>query len=243
MRAVQRRSHTTTVTMTFPSAFVFDAYGTLFDVDSLAVLAEELAPRNGAALSRLWRSKQLEYSWLQSLMASPAHPREDFTALTAHALDYASAALVLSLDATARQRLLDAYAHLSPFPDALETLRALAPRQRIILSNGTRGMLVPLLERSGIDAEIDDVLSVDDAGIYKPSPAVYRLATTRLRLPPERVGFVSSNGWDAAGAKAFGFTTFWINRDGLPFERHAPVPDFVLGSLAEVALLASARRF
>ena len=221
------------------SAFVFDAYGTLFDVHSVAVLAEDLAPRNGAALSRLWRTKQLQYSWLQSLMATPTQPREDFAAITAHALDYAIAALVLPLDTAARQRLLDAYAHLSPFPDALATLRALAPRPRVILSNGTRAMLAPLVDASDIGAELDDVLSVDDAGIFKPSPAVYRLATTRLALLPERVGFVSSNGWDAAGAKAFGFTTFWINRDGLPVERHAPAPDFVVGTLAQIVALAS----
>jgi 2-haloacid dehalogenase len=221
------------------SAFVFDAYGTLFDVHSVAVLAEEVAPRNGAALSRLWRTKQLEYSWLQSLMATPAHPREDFAAITAHAIDYAIAALALPLDAAARQRLIGAYAQLSPFPDALTTLRALAPRPRIILSNGTRAMLAPLVDASGIGAELDDVLSVDDAGIFKPSPEVYRLATTRLALPPERVGFVSSNGWDAAGAKVFGFTTFWINRDGLPVERHAPAPDFVVGALADIVALAA----
>jgi len=221
------------------SAFAFDAYGTLFDVYSVATLAEEIAPRNGAALSRLWRAKQLEYSWLQSLMATPAHPPEDFAAITAHALDYAIAALVLPLGADARTRLLDAYGHLSPFPDALETLRALAPRPRIILSNGTRAMLAPLVDASGLRAELDDVLSVDDAGIFKPSPAVYRLATARLALSPERIGFVSSNGWDAAGAKAFGFTTFWINRDRLPVERHAPAPDFIVGSLAQIVPLAA----
>jgi 2-haloacid dehalogenase len=219
------------------SAFVFDAYGTLFDVHSIVALAEEIAPRNGAALSRVWRTKQLEYSWLQSLMATPAQPREDFAALTAHALDYAIAALALPMDAAARRRLLDAYLHLSPHPDAAATLRALAPRPRVILSNGTRAMLAPLIEASGLEPLLDDVLSVDDAGIFKPHPDVYRLATTRLALPAERIGFVSANGWDAAGAKAFGFMTFWINRDGLPVERHAPPPDFILRSLAEIPAL------
>ena len=216
------------------AAFVFDAYGTLFDVHSVIALAESLAPGQGNALSRTWRTKQLEYSWLQSLMATPAHPREDFAAITAHALDYAIAALALPLDAAARQRLLDAYLTLSPYPDAAPALRALAPRPRLILSNGTRAMLAPLVAASGFAAELDDVLSVDDAGVYKPAPAVYRLATARLALPPARIGFVSSNGWDAAGAKALGFTTFWINRDGLPVERHAPPPDFVVASLALV---------
>jgi 2-haloacid dehalogenase len=216
------------------AAFVFDAYGTLFDVHSVVALAESLAPGQGTGLSRVWRTKQLEYSWLQSLMATPAHPREDFAAITAHALDYAVAALALPLDGAARQRLLGAYLRLSPYPDARPALRALAPRPRLILSNGTRAMLAPVVAASGFAAELADVLSVDDAGVYKPSPAVYRLATTRLALPPARIGFVSSNGWDAAGAKAFGFTTFWINRDGLPVERHAPAPDFVVASLALV---------
>ncbi len=222
------------------AAFVFDAYGTLFDVHSVTALADALAPGHGAALSRLWRGKQLEYSWLQSLMATPSQPREDFSAVTAHALDYAIAALALPLDAGARRRLLDAYAHLSPFPDALPTLQAIAPRPRIILSNGTRAMLAPLVDATGLGDALDDVLSVDDAGVYKPSPAVYRLATARLGLPPERIAFVSSNGWDAAGAKAFGFTTFWINRDGLPVERHAPPPDFVVARLADILPLAGA---
>jgi len=217
-----------------PAAFVFDAYGTLFDVHSVVALAESLVPGRGTALSRTWRAKQLEYSWLQSLMATPAHPREDFGAITAHALDYAIAALALPLDAVPRQRLLDAYLTLSPYADAGPTLRALAPRPRLILSNGTRAMLAPVVAASGFAAELDAILSVDDAGLYKPAPAVYRLATTHLALPPARIGFVSSNGWDAAGAKAFGFTTFWINRDGLPVERHAPAPDFVVASLAHV---------
>jgi 2-haloacid dehalogenase len=222
------------VSVAQPAAFVFDAYGTLFDVHSVAALAESIAPGHGGALSRLWRVKQLEYSWLQSLMATPAHPREDFGALTAHALDYAIAALALPIDDTSRARLRDAYRHLAPHAGALALLQALAPRPRIILSNGTRAMLAPLVAASGLGAALDDVLSVDDAGVYKPSPAVYALATARLALPPERIAFVSSNGWDAAGAKTFGFTTFWINRDGLPVERHAPPPDFVVAALPDL---------
>jgi 2-haloacid dehalogenase len=217
-----------------PRALVFDAYGTLFDVHSVVTLAEELAPRQGAVLSQLWRTKQLEYTWLESLMLSPAYSRDDFSTLTARALDYAIAQLMVPLEAADRQRLLDAYRALAPFPDALNALEELAPRPRWILSNGTRAMLEPLVTASPLAPHLDGILSVDAAGIYKPSPRVYQLAVDTLGLPAADIAFVSSNGWDAAGAKAFGFTTFWINRYGLPVERHAPDPDFVVGSLANI---------
>ncbi len=220
-----------------PSAFVFDAYGTLFDVQSISALAEEFAPRQGGILTQLWRTKQLEYSWLQSLMLSPTQAREDFSALTAHALDYALSQLTIALDADARARLLDGYRALAPYPDAAPALESLAPRPRWILSNGTRAMLDPLIAGSALAPHVDGVLSVDAAGVYKPSPRVYQLAVDRLRVVPADIGFVSSNGWDATGAKAFGFTTYWINRQGLPVERHGPPPDYVLGSLAEFAAL------
>ena len=215
-------------------ALVFDAYGTLFDVQSVASTAEALFPNRGAALAQTWRTKQLEYSWLQSLMQTTAHPREDFAALTAHALDYAAEALGLALPVAARHRLLDAYLDLSPFPDAEPTLSRLAPRPRLILSNGTRAMLAPLAAATGLARHLDAILSVDDAGVYKPSPRVYQLAVDELKRVPARIGFVSSNGWDAIGAKAFGFTVFWINRGKLPLDRHGPRPDRILGSLTEL---------
>ena len=222
-------------------ALVFDAYGTLFDVQSVASTAEALFPKRGAALAQIWRGKQLEYSWLQSLMQTAARPREDFAAVTAHALDYAAEALGLALSAAARHRLLDAYLDLSPFPDAEPTLSRLAPRPRLILSNGTRAMLAPLAAATGLARHLDAILSVDDAGAYKPSPRVYQLAVDELKRPPARIGFVSSNGWDAIGAKAFGFAVFWINRNKLPLDRHGPRPDRIVGSLSELpGLLADA---
>ena len=221
------------------SALVFDAYGTLFDVHSVARLAESLYPGKGAALSAAWRTKQLEYTWLSSLMRSPGYARDDFSILTARALDYAVAQLMVPLEASQRQRLLDAYRTLAPFPDATEALAQLAPRPRWILSNGTLGMLTPLVASSSLAPHVDGILSVDAAGIYKPAPAVYQLAVDQLRLAPEEIAFVSSNGWDAAGAKVFGFTTFWINRYGVPVERHAPEPDFIVGSLAHIAAIAA----
>ena len=221
-------------------ALVFDAYGTLFDVQSVLTLAESLFPGNGASLSRLWRSKQLEYSWLQSLMLSASQRREDFAALTAHALDYAAEALKLNLTAPMRDRLLEAYRHLSPYPDAAPALEALAPLPRVILSNGTRSMLEPLAASTGIARHVDAVLSVDAGDIYKPSPRVYQIAVDHLRLPLPQIGFVSSNGWDVVGAKAFGFTAFWVNRAAAPRERHGPRPDHIVATLAELPALVKA---
>jgi len=218
-------------------ALVFDAYGTLFDVHSVESTAERLFPGHGAALSKLWRAKQLEYTWLQSLMQSPMQRREDFAAITTHALEYATAAMGLSLSAPARHRLLDAYLDLTPFPDAADALARLAPLPRLILSNGTREMLEPLAAATGIGQYLDAILSVESAGTYKPSPRVYQLAVDHLRLLPIRIGFVSSNGWDAIGAKAFGFTSIWANRAGAPVDRHGPAPDAIIRSLAELPAL------
>ena len=215
-------------------ALVFDAYGTLFDVHSVAATVERLFPGRGAALADLWRSKQLEYTWLQSLMQSPMQRREDFAAVTAHALDYAAEALGLTLTGAARHRLLDAYLDLSAYADAAPTLARLGPRPRLILSNGTRAMLEPLAAATGVARHLDVILSVDAAGIYKPSPRVYQLALDHLKFPPIRIGFVSANAWDAIGAKAFGFTSFWINRKQAPLDRHGPKPDAVLNSLSEL---------
>ncbi len=215
-------------------ALVFDAYGTLFDVQSVAATVERLFPGRGVELSQLWRSKQLEYSWLQSLMQSPVQRREDFAAVTAHALDYAAEALCLSLTGAARHRLLDSYLDLSAYTDAEPALARLAPRPRLILSNGTRAMLEPLAAATDVARYLDVILSVDAAGIYKPSPRVYQLAVDHLKLPPVRIGFVSANAWDAVGAKAFGLTSFWINRHRLPLDRHGPKPDAVLDSLSEL---------
>jgi 2-haloacid dehalogenase len=222
-------------------AVVFDAYGTLFDVYSVESTADRLFPGQGAALSKSWRAKQLEYTWLQSLMHSPTQRREDFAAVTAHALEYAAAALGLTLTAQARHRLLDSYLDLAPFSDAESTLSRLAPFPRLILSNGTREMLEPLAAATGIARHLDAILSVEAAGIYKPSPRVYQLAVDHLQLQPRRIGFISSNSWDAIGARAFGFTSIWVNRGRAPVDRHGPPPDAVVESLSELpALLGKA---
>jgi 2-haloacid dehalogenase len=218
-------------------ALVFDAYGTLFDVQSVAATADSLLPGHGDALARLWRTKQLEYTWLQSLMLSAVQRRDDFAAVTAHALDYAVEALGLALPAPDRRRLLDAYLDLAPFEEAEGVLARLAPLPCLILSNGTREMLEPLAATTGLSRHLDAILSVDTAGIYKPSPRVYQLAVDHLGMPPAHIGFVSSNGWDAAGAKAFGLTAIWVNRAGAPIERHGPKPDAIITTLAELPAL------
>ena len=222
-----------------PAAFVFDAYGTLFDVHSVVALAESLAPGRGAELSRAWRAKQLEYTWLTSLMATPRRPRKDFDELTARALDVASEALGITLKREGRRRLCDAYLTLAPFPDARAALVALVPRPCWILSNGTQASLAPLVHQSGLESLLAGVLSVDAADIYKPSPRAYALAAQELGTSARRIGFVSANCWDAIGAQAFGFTSYWINRTGAPVDRHGPPPRHVLASLAELPALTT----
>ena len=213
-------------------AIVFDAYGTLFDVHSVIALCEQLWPGKGAALSQLWRSKQLEYTWQRSLMRR----YEDFARVTEGALRHACAALGLQIDEERRRRLMDAYRALAAFPEvgnALAELKAMKLRLAI-LSNGSPAMLRPLTSNAGLRGLIGAVISVDQRKIYKPSPAVYRLAVERLRTPKAAMGFVSSNCWDACGAKSFGFRTFWINRSGAPVDELGAAPDHVIKGLDEL---------
>jgi 2-haloacid dehalogenase len=216
-------------------ALVFDAYGTLFDVHSVAALCEQWWPEKGAALSELWRAKQLEYTWQRSLMRR----YEDFGRVTEAGLRYACAALGLTLDEDRRRRLIDAYSRLATFPevgDALAELKAMKLKLAI-LSNGSPAMLRPVVANAGLRGLIGTVISVDQRKIYKPAPAVYRLALERLRVPKSAIGFVSSNCWDACGAKSFGFRTFWINRSGAPVDELGAAPDYLIGNLAELPAL------
>ena len=219
--------------ITRPAALVFDAYGTLFDVHSVIALCDELWPGRGTQLSQLWRTKQLEYTWLRSLMGR----YEDFARVTDAGLCYACAALKLPYDDAKRDRLMQAYLHLGTFPEVKETLRKLDGIKLAILSNGAPAMLRDVVSNSGLAALIPDVLSVDELKIYKPTPQVYQLAVDRLGAPAQAIGFVSSNGWDAAGAKSFGFRTFWVNRAGAPLDGLGFAPDHELGSLAELPTL------
>ena len=218
-----------------PQALVFDAYGTLFDVHSVTRLADSLFPGRGAALSQAWRTKQLEYTWLRSLMGR----YDGFNAVTADALDWALESLRLDAGAEAREALLAAYRTLSPFPEVRGALEALGRgRPLAILSNGHPDMLDAVVDHNELRVHFGErVYSVHEAGVFKPDPRVYALACAGLELPAESIGFVSSNGWDAAGARSFGFTAWWVNRGRAPVERLASPPDAVVGDLAELAAL------
>lgn len=208
----------------------FDAYGTLFDVHSVTALAEGLFPGEGAALSQLWRTKQLEYTWLQALMRR----RDDFAGVTRAALEYAAEARRLTLTSQARSALLDQYLKLEPFPEVREALAALGGVRKIILSNGTSAMLEPLVRHTGLESFFEAIVTVDEVGTYKPSPEVYARVEARTGVTASRSALVSSNCWDAIGAQNAGFRTIWVNRAGAPVDRHAPPPERIVRSLAEV---------
>lgn len=198
-------------------AVLFDAYGTLLDVHAVAGEAEAMFPGYGSALSELWRTRQVDYTRLRSLSGRHA----DFGQVTADALDYAAARLGLPLASGRRHRLLAAYETLVAFPDVLPALTALASRGLPlgILSNGTPAMLERALAAAGIDAMFASVLSVEAAGRFKTAPEAYALGTAAFDAPAGDILFVSSNGWDIAGAGWFGYRTFWVNRNGEPAER------------------------
>ena len=220
------------------SALVFDAYGTLFDVHSVTRLAESFFPGKGAALSAAWRTKQLEYTWLRSLMGR----YEDFSRVTLSSLEWAFESLQIQPEDAQRRALLDEYRKLAMFPEVPAALEALARRRPLaILSNGHPDMLNALVDHNGLRERFrGGVLSVHSAKVFKPAPAVYRLVEEALGVPRTVMGFVSSNGWDAAGAKTFGFQVFWINRGMAPVERLGVRPDETLSSLADlVGLLGS----
>ncbi len=215
-------------------AFVFDAYGTLFDVASVAAACEALFPGHGALLARHWRDKQLQFTWLRSLMRRHA----PFDVVTAQGLQAACDVLGLDARKAIEARLADEYLRLRAFPEVAETLRALAGRPRLILSNGTPRMIGAALDHAALGGLIDEVLSVEAVGIYKPDPRIYALATERLGLPAQEIAFVSSNGWDIAGAASFGLHTIWVNRAGLPAEPLDHGPALVVPDLRGVLTLA-----
>jgi len=208
-------------------ALVFDAYGTLYDVHSVMRRCETCFPGKGAQLSQLWRAKQLEYTWQRSLMRRYV----PFSVVTRDALEYACHALGLDCGEHLHA-LMAEYLALAPFPEVPKALSRLTMK-KAILSNGSPDLLEPLVRNSGL--RFDAVLSVDELKVYKPAPEVYELAVRRLDLPKERIGFVSSNCWDAIGAKSYGFRVYWINRAGAPVDRTGFVPDAEVKSLTELA--------
>ena len=212
------------------SALVFDAYGTLFDVHSVTRAADALFPGRGAALSAAWRGKQLEYTWQRSLMGR----YEDFSRVTRVSLEWAVESLGLEASEEGLRSLQDEYRRLAVFPEVPAVLDELSRWWPLaILSNGHPEMLQAVVDHNGMGLRFrGGVLSVHAAKVFKPDPRTYRIAEDRLGVPRSMIGFVSSNGWDAAGAKAFGFRTYWVNRAGMPVERLGVRPDAIVRDLA-----------
>lgn len=218
-----------------PKAVLFDAYGTLFDVYSVGLLAEQLFPGQGQALGVLWRDKQIEYTRLVTTSNDGAHYRP-FWELTRASLRYACARLGLELTAEREQQLMNQYRHLSAFPENRDVLQALK-RKRVttgILSNGDPEMLGVAVRSAGIEDLLDHVLSVDSVRKYKTHSDAYALGPQATGLPPQQILFVSCNAWDALGATWFGFRTLWVNRYQLPFEELGTQPTRTGSSLRDV---------
>jgi len=208
-------------------ALVFDAYGTLFDVHSVISACDQKFPGQGPILSKAWRAKQLEYTWLRSLMGR----YEDFWQVTESALVFACESLGLPCPTVTRAELMQAYLHLQPFPEVSQALKALSGYSRAILSNGSPKMLQAAVASAGLQGRFSHVLSVDEVKIYKPSPRVYQLACDGMGLAGTAIGFVSSNFWDVVGAKNFGFWTCWVNRSKVPQDELGFRPDAVVPDL------------
>ncbi|KON82273.2 haloacid dehalogenase type II [Azoarcus sp. PA01] len=213
-------------------AIAFDAYGTLFDVYSVGALAEQLFPGHGEALTVLWRLKQIEYSLLRTL----SDRYKPFLEVTDDALRFAASRLGLDLNDARHRQLMNQYACLSPFPEnlgALKTLRELGV-PLAVLSNGTPRMLDVAIKSAGMHGLFDHVLSVDTVRQYKTADAAYQLGPDAFGCAARDILFVSSNGWDAAGATWFGYTTFWINRSGQPLEALDVTPSVIGQRLTDV---------
>lgn len=213
-------------------ALVFDAYGTLFDVHSITAQCEEYWPTRGVDVSQVWRSKQLEYSWLQSLMGC----YENFDSLTKNALLFTIEHLNLHCEADQITNLMKAYDQLPPFPEVPSVLSSF-PNYKAILSNGTNRMLEKVVRNSGLEHQFSAILSVEKLKLFKPRPEVYQQVVETLSVPKERIAFVSSNCWDACGAQQFGLQSFWINRENKPLDRLGVYPSHILRNFQELTTL------
>jgi 2-haloacid dehalogenase len=221
--------------MDHPRAVLFDAYGTLFDVYSVGLLAEQLFPGQGQQLSVLWRDKQIEYTRLVTTSNDGAHYRP-FWDLTRAALRYACKRLGLELAGAAEEQLMNQYRHLSAFPENREVLAALKKRGVVtgILSNGDPDMLGVAVRSAGLEGLLDHVLSIDGVRKYKTHPDAYALGPRATGLPVHQVAFVSCNAWDALAATWYGYRTLWVNRYQLPFEELGTQPTHTGTSLRDV---------
>lgn len=227
----------TALRLTGIRACVFDAYGTLFDVSSAAAQAKDALGGKWQPLAELWRAKQLQYTWLRSLAGRHA----DFWQVTGEALDFAMASLALD-DPALRERLMQLYLSLGAYPEVGDTLTRLKAvgLKLAILSNGSPKMLSAAVDNAGIAKLLDAVLSVEDVGTYKPHPSVYRLAVDRLGVKADEICFVSSNGWDAFSARAFGLRVVWCNRFGQAAERIPERPDAEISTLSALPEIVGA---
>jgi 2-haloacid dehalogenase len=221
--------------MDHPKAVLFDAYGTLFDVYSVGLLAEQLFPGQGQPLSVLWRDKQIEYTRLVTTSNDGAHYRP-FWELTRASLRYACKRLGLALTVEGEQQLMNQYRHLSAFPENKAVLAELKKRgiPAGILSNGDPAMLAVAVKSAGLKELLSPVLSVDAVKRFKTDPTAYSLGPRALGLPAREILFVSSNCWDAIGATWYGYTTLWVNRAGVPLEQLDTTPTRIGSSLREV---------
>ena len=212
-------------------ACVFDAYGTLFDVNSAAAKCRDRLGGQADALSATWRAKQLQYTWLRSLMGVHA----DFREVTGDALAFALEKHGLA-DAALQARLMEIYRELAAYPEVPAMLTALKRTgfRTAILSNGAPAMLQSAVSAAGIGGALDMLLSVEEVGVYKPDRRVYQLAVDRLGVAARRICFLSANGWDAAGAAHFGFRVIWINRGGEPRDRLPAAPELELKDLSQL---------
>jgi len=217
------------------SALIFDAYGTLLDVMAIARKLDDRWPGRGTEIARLWRIKQIEYTLLRTL----GERYDDFAAVTRDALRYTSDQLDLDADSADIDRAMQAYMTLPPHPEVAEALMAIRTLglPMAVLSNGTVNMLTCALDRAGISGHFEAILSVDQVRCFKTSPAAYRLGTHHFGLPPDRILFISSNGWDIAGAGWFGYRCLWLNRAGLPSERLGFEPQHRGRSLSDIVAL------
>ena len=189
-------------------AVVFDAYGTLYDIQSVAEITEDAFPGYGEIVTQIWRIKQLEYTWLRSLMRR----YQDFSHITQDSLAYTLRCLGLQHDRDTFERIMEKYLHLDLYPDARAALAALKGNKLAIVSNGSQDMLNALVKNTGLDRVLDATLSVDPKKVFKPAPDAYTLIEEELGVAPREVLFVSSNPWDACGAKSFGLNVAWIER-------------------------------
>ena len=216
-------------------AVVFDAYGTLFDVHSVASLSEQLFPGKGDALSQLWRQKQLEYSWLRAMSGR----YKPFWEITGDALRFAGRRLGLALSPEQEARLMNQYSSLSAFPENLQALREMkaAGLPLGILTNGNREMIDVSVRSAGMTGLFDHLLSSESVETFKTTDRIYALAPAAFGCRAREILFVSSNCWDAIGARWHGFTSFWINRAGAPLEQLDTEPDYTGSLLTDVAAL------